>query len=288
MSKTAYDLFEPVALTSSVIFASPHSGRSYPDYFKRASVLDEHTIRSSEDAFVDRLFEAIPRFGAPLIVANAPRAFIDLNRAADEMDPALIEGVRRGGHNPRVSSGLGVIPRVVANGRSIYAGKLTMAEARQRLIDHWHPYHARLQGLLDRAVDRFGQAILIDCHSMPREAVAGQLKARQPRPDVVIGDRFGISAVPGLVDSIDAIFQSEGFKTARNSPFAGAYITQHYGHPKRRQSAVQIEIDRSLYMDEARIAPNADFQAMQSRLSRVGAQIASLGRARSATLAAAE
>ncbi len=286
MSPIAYDLHMPDKITSCVVFASPHSGRCYSPEFLRKSVLDPAAIRSSEDAFVDQLYRAAPRYGSPFITARAPRAFVDLNRSADELDPALIDDMRGGGHSPRVASGLGVVPRVVANGRCIYNGKLTFAEVEQRLYDHWYPYHNRLQTLLDESRAIFGRAILIDCHSMPREAVMGHLKSSRKRPDIVLGDRFGSSAAAGLVDQIDAAFQSEGFRTARNTPFAGAFITQHYGRPQKGQSAVQIEIDRSLYMDEARLKPNADFETVQARLSSVAAQIARLGRPDAMPLAA--
>jgi len=164
----AYRLFRPEWPTTSVVFSSPHSGRDYPWTFLRQTVLDERTIRSSEDAFVDLLFAAAPSHGAPLIAANAPRAYVDLNRAAEELDPAVVEGARLAGHNPRISSGLGVIPRVVANGRAIYRGKIGLAEAESRITTYWRPYHERLQQLLDEAQARFGESILVDCHSMPR------------------------------------------------------------------------------------------------------------------------
>ena len=173
MPKSAYHLLKPAELLSRVVFASPHSGKDYPSSFVRRSQLDAATIRSSEDAFVDQLFEAAPEFGAPLLCAGAPRAFVDLNRSVDEMDPTLIEGVRRQGYNPRVASGLGVIPRVVANGRQIYSGRITMTEANSRIDGYWRPYHQILQELLDEALTLFGQTVLIDCHSMPHEAMDG-------------------------------------------------------------------------------------------------------------------
>src|SRR6056297_3868080 len=149
MRHAAYDLTLPEMRSTSVVFASPHSGRDYPWAFLKRSVLDQHAIRSSEDAFVDELFAAAPLHGAPLLAARAPRAYLDLNRASDELDPALIEGVRSAAHNPRVSSGLGVIPRVVANGRTIYRGKIGIDEARARIRDHWVPYHERLSSLME-------------------------------------------------------------------------------------------------------------------------------------------
>lgn len=277
MPKVAYHLQDPEALTSCVVFASPHSGRDYPWSFLRNTVLDEHTIRTSEDAFVDRLFDCAPQFGAPLLRAAAPRAYVDLNRAKDELDPALILGVRRSGHNPRVASGLGVVPRVVAGGRAIYRGKLTRSEADDRLNRIWHPYHDRLQALLDRAHRQFGESILIDCHSMPHEAIESAGRAGRPKPEIVIGDRFGASAASDIVERIEASFATAGFRVVRNAPFAGAYTAQHYGRPSRRQHAIQIEIDRALYMDEQSIRPNAGFHSMRRRLRSVIAEIAALG-----------
>ena len=277
MPKVAYHLYHPDALTSRMVFASPHSGRDYPWSFLRHTLLDEHAIRSSEDAYVDRLFECAPQFGAPFLKAGAPRAFIDLNRSADELDPALIEGVRRTGHNPRVASGLGVVPRVVANGRAIYRGKLPMAEADRRIAVYWRPYHAQLQKLLDRAHAQFGEAVLIDCHSMPHEAVDGIVRAGARRPDIVIGDRFGASAAPWVVDRIEAAFADAGLVVTRNAPFAGAYITQAYGRPLRNQHAIQIEIDRAIYMNEAESRPNEDFHAFRRLLRGIIADIAAIG-----------
>lgn len=167
----SFSLHRPEERTTSVVFASPHSGRAYSQAFLDQIVLDRHEIRSSEDAFVDDLFAAAVDHGAPILTALAPRAYVDLNRGAEEMDPAVIQGVRRVAHNPRIASGLGVVPRVVANGRAIYQGKLPLQEAHDRLVEVWRPYHDTLQSLLDEAHRAFGEAILIDCHSMPHEAL---------------------------------------------------------------------------------------------------------------------
>tara|TARA_R110002124_G_scaffold104254_3_gene253937 strand:+ start:1710 stop:2471 length:762 start_codon:yes stop_codon:yes gene_type:complete len=246
----------------------------------RTTVLNEHQVRSSEDAFVDKLFDCAPRFGASFLKAGAPRAFVDLNRAADELDPALIEGVRPKGHNPRVASGLGVVPRVVANGRAIYRGKLSLEEVERRIDLYWRPYHGMLQQLLDSAHRRHGQAVLIDCHSMPHEAMDSVVRGGMKRPDVVLGDRFGAAASGEVVDRIEAAFVAAGFVVTRNAPFAGAYITQAYGRPTRGQHAVQVEIDRSLYMNEALVRPNGSFDDIRVRLAAVVAEVALIGQGR--------
>nr|WP_309502413.1 N-formylglutamate amidohydrolase [uncultured Roseovarius sp.] len=286
MSKTAYHLIHPVRRTTALVFASPHSGRDYPAWFLQRTVLDARAVRSSEDAFVDQLFAAVPRMGAPFLQAGAPRALIDLNRAETELDPALIEGVRKSGHNPRVSSGLGVVPRVVANGRAIYEGKLSRAEADARIETYWRPYHAALRNEMEQAHALFGQAILIDCHSMPHEAMDQNARKGAERPQVVLGDRFGASASGAIVKQIEAAFRGAGLSVAHNTPFAGAYVTQQYGHPSRGHHAVQIEIDRALYMDERRIEPNENFDAFRALLTGVIAQIAEIGRPSSRQLAA--
>ncbi len=286
MDNQTYRLMLPAQRTTSVIFASPHSGRDYPTEFMRRTILNQHDIRSSEDAFVDRLFDMAPVHGAPFLAAGVPRAFVDLNRAAEELDPALIDGVRRSAHNPRVASGLGVIPRVVANGRPIYSGKITMAEAHLRISRYWRPYHDCLQTLIDQSHSQFGQAILIDCHSMPHEALEHVGPSGAVRPDVVLGDRFGASASPVIVERIEAAFVRAGLRVARNMPFAGAHIAQAYGRPSRRQHAVQIEVDRALYMNERTIEPSRNFATFQRVLDGIVAEISGIGRTGALPMAA--
>lgn len=277
MLKSAYHLARPATRTTSVVFASPHSGRDYPRAFLRQAVLNASQIRSSEDAFVDLLFENAPNHGAPLLTANAPRAFLDLNRGPDELDSALIEGVRRAANNPRIASGLGVIPRVVANGRQIYRGKLSLIEAHNRIAQYWRPYHDQLQTLLDESMNMFGEAILIDCHSMPHEALENVGPPGAKRPHIVLGDRFGSAAASPIVERMEAAFAAAGFRVARNMPFAGAFITQHYGRPSRNQHAIQVEIDRAIYMNERTLEPNTNFAAFKTQLNAVIAEIAAIG-----------
>ncbi|QMU60088.1 MAG: N-formylglutamate amidohydrolase [Boseongicola sp.] len=275
----------PEARTTSVVFASPHSGSEYPWTFVRRSVLDELTLRSSEDAFVQRLFSKAPEQGAPLLAATYPRAFLDVNRSQDELDPALIEGLSRKAHNPRVASGLGVVPRVVANGRAIYRGKITRRDADARIRDVWQPWHIAIHNLLKESFELFGEAILVDCHSMPHEAIESLSHTRATRPDIVLGDRFGAAASGEIVDRIESAFAGAGLRVARNAPFAGAFVTQNYGKPARRQHVVQIEIDRALYMNERQVRPNGNFGDFSRLMGDVTAEIAEIGR-RSIPLAA--
>lgn len=278
MPRPPYDLFLPRRHDTATVFASPHSGRDYPDDFVAQSPLAAHVLRSSEDAFVDLLFDAAPKCGAPLLAARTPRAWVDLNRAPDELDPALIDGVPRGSLNPRVASGLGVIPRVVAGGKVIHLQRLSRAEAEARLERGWHPYHQALQDLLRRSRQTFGAVLLVDCHSMPHEAIAAHAGPGRRVPEVVLGDRHGAACAPEVMAGVEAAFLRAGFVVARNSPFAGAYITQAYGRPPIDQHVVQVEIDRSLYMDESEVRPAPGFEALRRRLSAVVADLADLGR----------
>ncbi len=286
MITNPFELTSPASPDTCVIFASPHSGRDYGSGFLARTTLTKAEIRSSEDAYVDQLFADAPDFGAPLLTARAPRAYIDLNRAATELDPALIEGIHRVAPNPRIASGLGVVPRVVANGRAIYMGKVSLEEAQDRIERVWRPYHDRLQSLLDANLARFERAILVDCHSMPHEAIARAIPAGDDRPEVVLGDRFGASASARVMDRVESAFSNAGFRVARNVPFAGAYIARHYGRPSRKQHVVQIELDRSLYMDEGTLTKHIGFDDIQARLRGVIADIADFGRATQDEIAA--
>ena len=279
MTSDVYHILRPKRQDTAVIFASPHSGRAYDAAFVAQTVLDSHSIRSSEDAYIDQLFGDAPMFGAPLLAAIVPRAFIDLNRAPDELDPSVIEGIARAPHNPRVSSGLGVIPRVVAGGRAIYRGKLALPEAEARIARYWHPYHRALRDLIEVTHAQFGEAILIDCHSMPHEAIDGHSRSGASKPDVVLGDRFGAAAGREVMDRVESAFASAGLRVARNAPFAGAFIAQSYGRPAGRRHVVQVEIDRSLYLDEARVELSPMYPQFRALMSGVIAEIAGIGRA---------
>lgn len=264
------DIIRPERPTTPLVFSSPHSGNVYPAGFVSASRLDPLMLRRSEDAFVDELFAAAPGAGAPLVRARFPRALIDPNREPYELDPGMFDDdlpdyVNRS--SPRVGAGLGTIARIVASGAEIYTGKLAFAEAEARIEQLYRPYHAALATLTDEARDRSGQVWLIDCHSMP--AIGGPMD-RDPgkrRVDFVLGDAFGTSCAPWLIDWTDSFLRGLGHTVTRNDPFAGGFITRHYGRPAKGCHALQIEINRRLYMDEERIERGPGFAKLVRHLS---------------------
>jgi len=242
------------------VFASPHSGRLYPAGLAAASRLSPLLLRRSEDAFVDQLFGAAVGLGAPMIAARFPRAFVDANRAAGELDAAMFAGaltVPVDAPTPRVQAGLGVIPRVVRDGAEIYRDKLPAAEAGERLRRLYRPYHAALAALVAETRARFGVAVVIDCHSMPSAAAV---------PDVVLGDRYGTSAAPALLRHARQSFERQAFSVARNQPYAGGHTTELYGRPGEGVQALQIEINRALYLDEERLTQGARFEDVCTRI----------------------
>ena len=278
MESASYSLFLPFIQTTSVIFASPHSGRNYSRDFIQMSILDDQALRLSEDAFMDVLAAPVVNYGSPLLVALVPRAFVDLNRDVDELDPALIEGVKGQLNNFRVSSGLGVIPRVVSNRQEIYRGKISIKEVNWRIKSYWEPYHVILTNLIQTTQKNFGQSILVDCHSMPSAPVKENPQTLLNHPEVVLGDRFGSSTSPLIADRIEGLFKKSGLTVGKNIPFSGAFITQQYGRPCKNKHAVQIELNRSLYLDEDLIQPSSNFAEFKNLLSTVFKQISDMGR----------
>lgn len=269
-----YRLLRPARITSSVVFSSPHSGRDYPAELVAASMLDPVRLRSSEDAFVDDLFACVPDHGAALLAARYPRAWVDLNRAEDELDPALIDGLSRQPRGPRVMAGLGVIPRVVSGSRAIYSGRMSRAAAQARIDTVWRPYHAALAALLGEVRRGFGRTVLLDMHSMPSEAID---QMGQRRPDIVLGDRFGVSARSDTTRRVEEVFTDLGLRVMRNAPFAGAYIAQRYGRPAEGVEVIQVEINRALYMDEDLVTPSADFAGFAEAMVRAVARLTAIG-----------
>ena len=264
----AFETIRPRRLVSPVVFNSAHSGRVYPERFLAMTRLDHLSIRQSEDAWVDEIFARGPHLGAPLLRAHFPRAYLDVNREPWELDPAMfIEPLsdRFNTNSPRVAAGLGTLARVVAENKPIYRDRLTLDDARMRIEGIYHPYHAALQKLLGEAMSAFGVALLIDCHSMPRLSRTGDRAA----PEIVLGDRYGTTCAPTLIDLVEAVFTDAGLKVARNRPYAGGFATRAYGRPQQGVHALQIEISRHLYMNETTLAKNAHFEAMRLLMERV-------------------
>ena len=263
-----------------LVFASPHSGRLYPDDMMAAAALDALAIRRSEDAFVDELISSGPAQGAALICANLARAYIDVNREAFELDQAMfadeLPDFARA-RTARVAAGLGAIARVVSEGQEIYARKLTFAEARRRIDGVHAPYHAALARLLGEAHAAHGYAILIDWHSMP--AAAARAGGRDGPCDMVLGDRFGASCASLVTQKVEHELEARGYKVARNAPYAGGYTTEHYGRPNRRTHALQIEINRGLYMDEHTITRKEAIASVTRDMTKVMAALGAIDRA---------
>lgn len=279
----AVTIAAPEQQTVPLVFASPHSGRVYPESFLAQSRLDPLTLRHSEDAFVDELFDQAPEMGAPLIAANFPRVFVDANRDNAELDPAMYVDALPGGVNdrsPRVTAGLGVIARVVSDGQEIYSEKLFYREARQRLDECYIPYHRALRGLVDDTIRRFGTCLLVDCHSMPTRRGYHSSFAEGAAVDLVLGDCWGSSCHSGITDAVERAALDQELSVRRNSPYAGGFTTRHYGRPSAGCHAIQLEIDRALYMDEKTLVRLPSFDHIRRKLTAVSQAMAEMGRDR--------
>ncbi len=264
-----YAILAPKQPGVPLIFNSPHSGTNYPVDLLAATRLDRISLRRSEDSFVDQLFEDAPHCGAPLLKALFPRAYLDVNREAFELDPLMFEDTLPDHVNTRslrVAAGFGTIARVVAEGMTIYREKLAFSEAERRVATLYHPYHAAISELLSSSLDQFGCAVLIDCHSMPSLG-APQISSDRRSADIILGDRYGTSCAPLVSQTIEEVLRDQGYQVMRNSPYAGGYITDCYGRPGRGQHAVQIEINRALYMDENLVVPLQGFARVKDHMS---------------------
>ena len=250
----AIEVAAPVEQTAPVVFSSPHSGRDYPDAFVAGSRLDAHNLRRSEDCYVDEIFFDVPECGAPLLRALFPRAFVDPNREPYELDPRMFADTLPSYVNvgsPRVAAGLGTVARVVANGAEIYGDKLCFDEVRARIESLYRPYHTALARLIDETRERFGTCVLIDCHSMPSVCGPAEEHAgRRRRADMILGDANGTSCAAELTALVERHLRGMGYTVARNTPYSGGFITRHYGRPRDGVHALQIELNRALYLDE--------------------------------------
>ena len=271
IESSPYLVLTPAQQTVPLVVASPHSGRAYDESFLAASRLTPLDLRRSEDTFVEELFVGAVGHGAPLLCAQFPRAYCDPNREAWELDPAMFADTLPGWVNttsPRVGAGLGTIARIVTSGEAIYRGKLRFSEAEERVRACWQPYHDALATLIASTHDRFGCCLLIDCHSMP----AGI--GRMGGPDFVLGDAHGTACTPRVTRLVEDLLTSNRYSVRRNDPYAGGYVTRHYGRPREGVHALQIEVARRLYMDEVSLKKVDSFTLLQERLGTLIGQVA--------------
>lgn len=275
-AETAFEVLAPAQQRVPFVFNSPHSGRVYPQRFLDLGQLDGWQIRRSEDCYVDELFASVVALGAPLLKANFPRAYLDVNREPLELDPAMFVQafpMPINAASPRVAAGLGTIPKLVGEGRSIYRYRLRPEEALMRLETCYFPYHRALSALIDATLAQFGFCVLIDCHSMP-----GQITHPEDgtQPHFIIGDRFGQTASAAFSVAAIALLRQAGFTVSHNRPYAGGFITENYGNPAGRVHAIQIEISRRLYLDEARYQHSSNFGVFRAELTQFCASMMSL------------
>ena len=271
-----FEILEPVEARGPLVFNSPHSGNVYPQTFLASTRLDMATLRRSEDSFVDELIAGVVGRGYPLMLAHFPRCYVDVNREPYELDPRMFEGRLPSFANTRsmrVAGGLGTVARVVGESQEIYGQRIPVEDAIRRIEGLYKPYHRALRRLFTRLHRDFGAAVLIDCHSMPSTAGA---KDERPRADIVLGDRYGTSCVPAIAETVETVLRSRGYAVSRNKPYAGGFITEHYGTPAVGLHAIQLELNRALYMDERRYERAALFQSVAADLELVAEEVGAL------------
>src|ERR1700749_4066240 len=271
-----FEIVEPEVWRAPIIFNSPHSGSVYPEDFLNASRIDLPTPRRSEDSFMDELIAGLSARGFPVVRVNFPRSYVDVNREPYELDPRMFSGRLRSFANTRsmrVAGGLGTIPRVVGDGQEIYGERIAVDDALARIEQLYKPYHRAPRPLINKAHRAFGTVIVVDCHSMPSVGVS---REEPRRPDVVIGDRYGTSCAPILADTVEEAMRGLGYSVGRNKPYAGGFITEHYGNPASGLHTIQLELNRAVHMDERRREKGprfaqvaADFAALADALAAV-------------------
>jgi N-formylglutamate amidohydrolase len=268
-----FEVLEPGECKGPVLFNSPHSGSTYPRAFLTTSRLDIATLRRSEDSFVDELIAGVVDCGFPLIRAHFPRCFVDVNREPYELDPRMFDGRLPSFANTRsmrVAGGLGTVARVVGDAQEIYDQRIPVDDALRRIESLYKPFHRALRRLFTRLHRDFGAAILLDCHSMPSSA--GH-KDERPRPEFVLGDRYGTSCVGAVSETVEQTLRSLGYGVSRNKPYAGGFITEHYGNPAAGLHAIQLEINRGLYMDERRYERSKNFARLAADLETLARRL---------------
>ena len=274
--QSPFEIVEPAAWRAPIIFNSPHSGSVYPDEFVKISRIDLAGLRRSEDSFMDELIAGLSGLGFPTVSVNFPRSYVDVNREPYELDPRMFSGRLPSFANTRsmrVAGGLGTIPRVVGDGQEIYSERIAVDDALGRIETLYKPYHRALRRLINKAHRAFGTVILVDCHSMPSVGVS---REEPRRPDVVIGDRYGTSCAPILADKVEETMARLGYSIGRNKPYAGGFITEHYGNPASGLHTIQLELNRAVYMDERRRTRGERFAQVTHDFSVLAEVLASI------------
>jgi N-formylglutamate amidohydrolase len=271
-----FEIMEPAAWRAPIIFNSPHSGSVYPKEFLKTSRIDLTTLRRSEDSFMDELIGGLSHRGFPVVLVNFPRSYVDVNREPYELDPRMFSGRLPSFANTRsmrVAGGLGTIPRVVGDGQEIYRERLSVDDALARIEALYKPYHRELRRLINKAHQAFGTVVVVDCHSMPSVGVS---RDEPRRPDVVIGDRYGTSCAPLLPDMVEQTMSALGYSVGRNKPYAGGFITEHYGNPASGLHTIQLELNRAIYMDERRRERGARFAQVVADFAMLAESLAAV------------
>src|SRR3954451_2406586 len=271
-----FEIAEPARWRAPIIFNSPHSGSVYPDEFLKASRIELGALRRSEDSFMDELVGGLSDRGFPVVRVNFPRSYVDVNREPYELDPRMFLGRLPSFANTRsmrVAGGLGTIPRVVGDGQEIYRERLSVDDALGRIEALYKPYHRALRRLINKGHQAFGSVILVDCHSMPSIGIS---RDEPRRPDVVIGDRYGTSCSPLLPDIVERTMQDLGYSVGRNKPYAGGFITEHYGTPASGLHTIQLELNRAVYMDERRRERSQRFTQVATDLAALAGALAAV------------
>lgn len=267
-----FEIIAPAQWTAPLVFNSPHSGNVLPDDLIALSRLDERTLHLSEDCFVDELFGGCIAAGAPMLRSLLSRSYLDLNREPYELDPRMFVEDLPAHFNigsPRVACGLGTVPRIVTEGQDIYRGRIPLAQALSRIESAYRPYHRALAALLNEAHEATGVVLLVDCHSMPSTAVADLKGSQGKRIDVVLGDRFGAACDSAITRRARESLEAAGLHVILNRPYAGGFNTENHGRPALGRNALQIEINRTLYMDEQRQTKASGFAALKKVMTRL-------------------
>lgn len=262
---------EPIGPLSPLVVDSPHSGRDYPADF--AYICPSQLLRQTEDFLVDELVQGAVKAGATFVAATFPRSYIDVNRAENDIDPAVLAApwVAPLELTERTALGLGLVRRLCMAGVPVYAAPLAVAEVKRRIENFYRPYHAALTAAINQRLELFGSSVLLNCHSMPSRS---QDEGNAPRPDFILGDRNGTSCDPSVTRKVADFLHDMGYSVALNAPYKGMEIVRRHGLPQTGRHALQIEINRRLYMEERKLEKHAGFAALKSNLTELFAALA--------------